>query len=32
MKGARFEDLVDALRTVLAAWPDRRPGQNTSGE
>ena len=30
MKGARFEDLVDALRTVLAAWPDRRPGQNTS--
>jgi len=30
MKGAKFHDLLDHLRTTLAAWPDRRTGQNLS--
>ncbi len=30
MKGTRFNELVDELRTVCAALPDRRTGKNLS--
>ena len=30
MKGARFDKLVDELRAVCAALPDRRTGKNRS--